>query len=597
MIEYRITPTRPTNHLFDVECVIAAPDPAGQVLALPSWIPGSYLVRDFARHIVTITAEDAAGAVALEKLDKQTWQTAAVTGALTVRYQVYAFDESVRAAYLNESRAFFNGTSVFLRVVGQEDSACEVDIEAPAAEGYDDWQVATTLPVAGAEERGFGRYRAESYAQLIDHPVEIAAFDWFEFEAGKVPHAMALTGRHDADIGRLAADLKKICESQQAMFGGSPLERYLFLTLVKQQGYGGLEHLDSTSLICSAGDLPAKGMGKPTLEYHRFLGLCSHEYFHLWNVKRIRPPAVSHSDLASEAPFRDLWAYEGITAYYDELFLVRSGVIESKAYLQELARTLTRVSRTPGRLLQSLSDSSYDAWTKFYKQDENAPNAIVSYYAKGSVVALCLDMQLRLDTDGRVSLDDVMRQLWARYGSQSEPVPEHGIEGLVVELAGQSYADFFARYVHGTEDPPVECLLNAFAVKVELRQRNDQSDAGGGVIAMEASDADMGIVTANEHGREVVKVVINGRAGELAGLQTGDEVVAVNGLRVRSGDLDKWLARSVAGDVLQLSIFRDDLLLDKPITLTQKPLDTWVLSIDKDADEASIERRQQWLHC
>ncbi len=595
MIEYRIRPAQPLAHLFEVTCRIAQPNSDGQVLALPAWIPGSYLVRDFARNIVSIRAQDDDGPVAIIKLDKQTWRAEPAKGTLEVVYEIYAYDESVRTAYLNESRGFFNGTSVFLRVAGQEQAACLVAIEAPQGDAFSEWHVATTLPATQVDARGFGRYRAENYADLIDYPVEMGEFDRVEFEVGGVPHSMALCGEHNTDTGRLASDLQKICEAQQTMFGGTPLQRYLFLTLVKTQGYGGLEHRDSSALICSRKDLPPTGLGKATPEYHRFLGLCSHEYFHLWNVKRIRPPAVAASDLAAEAPFRDLWAYEGITSYYDELMLLRAGVIEPQAFLDELAVTLTRVWRTPGRFRQSLAESSFDAWTKFYKQDENAPNAIISYYAKGAVVALCLDLQLRLDSAGKVSLDDVMRTLWRRHGSRDEPVPEHGIEAIVNELAGCPCLDFFSRYVHGTEDPPVAELLAAFGIDANLRARTGLMDAGGpGGGAAASSNADLGVVTAQEQGREIIKMVLNGRAAEAAGLQPGDELVAINRQRLVPGGLDGFLNSARAGENWQLQVFRDDRLLEKVLTLGEKPLDTWELILGAKAGDELQARRQAW---
>ena len=254
MIEYHIRPANPGAHLFSISCRIPQPDSNGQQLTLPAWLPGSYLIRDFARHIVSLRAECEGQPVVVEKTDKQSWRCAPCEGALLIEYEVYAFDESVRTAYLDAGRGFFNGSAVFLRVLGQDGQACAVQIDAPA--NCDDWRVATTLTTDGASEWGFGRYRAESYAELIDHPVEMGDFDVIEFEAAGVPHALVLSGRHEADHERLAADLAKVCETEAAMFGGLPMSRYLFLTRVTTGSYGGLEHLDSTALICAEAPVP-----------------------------------------------------------------------------------------------------------------------------------------------------------------------------------------------------------------------------------------------------------------------------------------------------------------------------------------------------
>ncbi len=385
---------------------MAEPDPAGQVFSLPAWIPGSYMIREFARNIVRIRAEADGVPCALEKLDKHTWRAAAVRGArvLSVHYQVYAWDLSVRTAHLDTTHGFFNGTSVFLAVAGRSDAPCVVTIERPEGEIGRDWKLVTALP----PEHGrpgqacrFGRFRAADYDELIDHPVEMGRFTLARFEAAGVPHDIALTGRHDCDLERLCADLRRVCEWQIALFGTpAPVDYYVFLTMVVGEGYGGLEHRASTALICSRAELPWKGMEGLPEGYKSFLGLCSHEYFHTWNVKRIKPAAFTPYDLARENHTRLLWAFEGFTSYYDDLALVRSGVIGIDDYLGLLGKTIANVLRGSGRLKQSVAESSFDAWTKYYRQDENAPNAIVSYYAKGALIALALDLQLRAGTDG-----------------------------------------------------------------------------------------------------------------------------------------------------------------------------------------------------
>ncbi|MES9938833.1 MAG: peptidase M61, partial [Sedimenticola sp.] len=384
-ISYQVKPVSPEAHLFEVTLKIAEPDQQGQMLVMPSWILGSYMIRDFAKNLVTLTAQSGGQQVAWEKQDKQSWLFAPCGGELTVTYTIYAWDLSVRSAHLDTTHGYFNGTSLFLRVVGQEQQPCDVELLPPDGDAYVGWRVATTLQENMASYLGFGSYKAANYDELVDHPVEMGTFDYAEFDVAGVPHTIAITGRHDADMERLCSDLEVLCNSHIDMFGQLPeMDRYLFQVMAVGDGYGGLEHRSSTSLICKRTDLPKRGEEKVTKGYRQFLGLASHEYFHLWNVKRIRPEAFRTADLSKEVHTRLLWAFEGITSYYDDLSLIRTGRIEAESYLELLAQVITRVQRGSGRRKQSLSDSSFDAWTKFYKQDENAPNAIVSYYAKGA---------------------------------------------------------------------------------------------------------------------------------------------------------------------------------------------------------------------
>ena len=373
-INYTIAPINPSAHLFEVILTIAKPDPDGQVVSLPAWIPGSYLIRDFARNIVEIAAVADRKPLALLKLDKQSWRCAPCTGPVTLRYSVYAWDLSVRSAHLDTTHGYFNGTSVFLRVHGQDHLPCTVEIVPPEGPFAESWRVATTLPCEDAPKWGFGRYRAADYDELIDHPVEMGDFTLIEFEACGVPHAVTLTGRHRADTERLARDLKTICEYEIAFFGiPAPMQEYLFQVMVIDDGYGGLEHRSSTSLICSRSDLPRVGEPETSEGYRSFLGLCSHEYFHTWNVKRIKPAAFIPYDLSREVHTPLLWLFEGFTAYYDDLILRRCRLIDDESYLELLGQNITRVMRGSGRLKQPLADSSFDAWTKYYKQDETPP--------------------------------------------------------------------------------------------------------------------------------------------------------------------------------------------------------------------------------
>ena len=448
MISYTIQPLYPEAHLFQVELTVHLTSSKEQILFLPAWIPGSYMIRDFARNIVTIEAWQRSDKIPIEKLDKQTWICPAEKGELTIAYQVYAWDLSVRSAYLDTTRAFFNGTSVFLKVLGKESEPCEVNILPPPGERYRHWKVATTLPRHDSSYYAFGKYHAENYDELIDHPVEIGDIVYSSFEVAGIPHDVVISGRHSTDITRLCNDLKPICEQHSAMFNGLPhIERFLFIVFAVGDGYGGLEHRSSAALICKRDDLPMLSCSDMTEGYRQFLGLCSHEYFHLWNVKRIKPEVFKNPDLSKEVYTTTLWAFEGITSYYDDLALVRSGRVTTESYLELLARQITREKRGSGRSKQTLSESSFDAWIKFYKQDENAPNSMISYYNKGALVALALDLTIRRGTGGEKTLDDVMRYLWQRFGVTSIGVQEDDVEIAATKISGLALGDFFDRLI------------------------------------------------------------------------------------------------------------------------------------------------------
>jgi len=597
---YRITPVDPAAHLFEVQLDIPEPDPVGQRLTLPAWIPGSYMVRDFARNIVTLRAEHQGDTVAAHKLDKQTWQLAVASGPLRITYQVYAWDLSVRAAYLDDTRGYFNGTSTFLRVIGQEDRPHGLTIDASPDPAHAAWRVATALTAVTVDERGVGDYQAADYDTLVDCPVEMADFQVCDFEVDGRPHQMVISGRQHCDGERLGHDLTAICATHVQLFGELPVERYLFMTLATGDGYGGLEHRDSTSLMCARDDLPRPGLDKPDNGYRRFLGLCSHEYFHLWNVKRIRPERLKQADLSTEAHTELLWAFEGITSYYDELGVVRAGCIDAASYLELLAQTITRVQRGSGRGKQSVAESSFDAWTKFYKQDENAPNAIVSYYTKGALVALGLDVQLRLASDDNASLDDLMRALWQRYGKPDIGVPENGVEQLAAELAGRDLGELFSRYVHGTDELPLAEWLAALGVGLQLHPATDAGDQGKSAEAEPPAVPAKPVLGArwnDDNGFPRLSHVLDGGAAQAAGLSAGDRLIALDGLQLPTDKLAERIARVPAGETVSVHAFRRDELMTFELTPLPAPADTatlWLLPEDGLAP-AVLARRQAWL--
>jgi predicted metalloprotease with PDZ domain len=599
-IHYRIVPHDPHAHLFRVTLTLSHADPTGQELSLPAWIPGSYMIRDFARNIVWLRAWQGRDEIAVSRIDKSTWKLAPATGPVEVSWEVYAWDLSVRAAHLDQHHAYFNGTSVFLAVKGQESLPCVVDILPPPDGIGTDWRVATTLADAGAGRFGFGRYRAADYDDLIDHPVEIAAFTLGSFEACGVPHDIVITGRHDADLPRVCADLKKICEHEIRFFGEpAPYERYLFIVWAVGDGYGGLEHRSSTSLICMRDDLPTIHQREQLPEsYRTFLGLCSHEYFHNWNVKRIKPAVFLPYDLSRETHTSLLWVFEGITSYYDDLMLFRCGLITASDYLQLLGQNITRLLRTPGRLQQCLADSSFDAWTRFYKQDENAVNALVSYYLKGSIVALGLDLLLRDISDHHLTLDTVMRVLWKDFACKQRGLAEQEFESLVLDLVDDVVgADglapvraFFQRAVRETDDIDLAGLLASAGVRMNLRGAASASDKGGMEASVDHSrKARLGGQFARDDAGARIVSLPNGTPAHRAGLSAGDVIIAMNGIRTDASGIERHLGRLAPGDTVIVHAFRRDELLVVTAVLDSVPLDTCWLSV---VDEPAMRR---WL--
>ena len=480
---------------------------------------------------------------------------------------VYAWDLSVRGAHLDETHGFFNGTSVFLQARGSEHLPCRVRLRPPPAPLR--WRVFTSLPVTGRDEAGFGQYRADCYDALIDHPVEMGTPRVIRFTACGAAHEMVFTGlAPNLDLKRIAADVRRICEAQIRFFEPvtqrAPFldcaDRYVFMTMLTGDGYGGLEHRASTALMAARNDLPVTGVVKAPEGYQTFLGLVSHEYFHTWNVKRIKPAAFAPYDLSRENHTRLLWIFEGFTSYYDDLMLLRSGVIDRQDYLRILARQIGSVMATPGRHRQSVADSSFDAWTRYYKQDESSHNAIVSYYTKGSLIALGLDLTIRQQTAARRSLDDVMRLMWDRYGrdfytSGGKGLAERAFPALVREATGVDVAGELRRWVYNTEDVPLAKLLAGQRIALRMK-------AGASRPSLDAR-----VRTQGDH--LTLASVTHEGAAHRGGLSAHDAFVAIDGIRIgrTPAALDALLERHRTGDTVRIHVFRRDELREFKVTL------------------------------
>jgi predicted metalloprotease with PDZ domain len=431
---------------------------------------------------------------------------------------VYAFDASVRTAFLDSTRGFFNATSLCLRVNGQEEQPQGLEIvpgQVPAG-----WRVATGLTASDVDGAGFGQYTAQDYDELADCPVELGTFWSGEFVANGVPHRFVVSGAGGwFDGERLLADTRRICEAQIGFWHGpggeAPFKNYLFMMHASGEGYGGLEHRNSTALICQRTDLPkllVKDEKPPALKatdgYTTLLGLISHEYFHTWNVKRLRPAEFRRYDYNQENYTELLWFFEGFTSYYDDLILRRAGLIDDNTYLQLVMKTVNQVQQTPGQQVQTVAQASFDAWMKYYRIHENTPNATVSYYTKGALVAMCFDLTLR--TEGHSTLDAVMRELWAQTGGG--PMKEADFSRALKRLGGRAFDRELRDWVHGTSDLPVLALLQQHGAKLI----NDKAP-----LAQQLG------LRVSESGGLTLKTVLRGGAAEAAGMAAGDEWLGV----------------------------------------------------------------------
>lgn len=576
---YTIKAYQPSQHFFQVSLLIRQPDPQGQIVWLPNWILGSYMIRDFARHIVSVRAKTSQGLLLdVKKLTKNQWQVAAHDGQITLDYEVYAWDLSVRGAHLDQTHGYFNGTCLLLAVQGQEEKLHQLSLYEPENVN---WRVATTLTKQQVDAKGFGTYQADNYLELVDNPVEMADFTELHFNVANTPHSMVITGQHRADTQRLADDLSKICQAAISFWGDEqpPFNQYLFMLMVVGSGYGGLEHRRCTSLLCSRDDLPlVTEPQKIGDKYKTFLGLCSHEYFHSWLVKRIQPDVLIEPNLHQENHTELLWVFEGFTSYYDDLLLVRAGLISVTEYLGLLAQTITRHTKTLGRFKQSVTESSFDAWTKYYKQDENTPNSVVSYYVKGALIALCIDLKMRQLSHNSVSLDTVMRQLWQEYGKTGQGIKNDTVQGLCQALLSEDLSEFWQLCLYSTQELPFAELLQAQGVEIEYKYDN---------LATKAS-ASLGVRGQMNDGSFQLQNVWTGGAAEAAGLSAGDVLVAFDGLKV-TAQLEKTVSSYAIGTKVEIHFFRRDELMKTQIVLLASQAEVCGLLV-KEENQALVKR-------
>lgn len=563
MLHYQIEFDDYRQHLIHVTLRFVA-DPT-QVLSLPTWIPGSYLIREFSKHIESVRAYDEEGRLLeIQKFEKNKWRLFNTDHELiTVEYDVYAYDLSVRGAYVDQTRLYVNPACACLGLEGQEDKAVEVELFLP--DELKHFQLATGM-ASKSLVKGRFTLKAKNYAELIDAPFELAEQTRFSFEANGIPHEFVVSGKHAMNAARMQQDIEKICATEISMFGSAPFANYTFMTMATANSYGGLEHPNSTSLISPREDLPrANEPEEPSEDYQRLLGLCSHEYFHSWLVKFIRPENFVNYDLNKEGYTSLLWIFEGFTSYYDDLILLRSGVISQASYIKLLKTQIDRYLQNPGRFVQSVSESSFDAWVKFYRQDENSNNAGTSYYNKGCLVALCLDLGLRLRGS---SLDALMRKLYenAQKGIQ---VHERTIVELCNELTGDNWIEQVNHLINTTDELPLDQLFPEFGLSYSLK--NDKSLP----LGLKLVDKPEGVL---------VQSARRDGAAAQAGLSAHDLIIAIDGLKATVKLVEKYAKQEGSYSILA---FRRDELMSFDVKAAGSELTEVELKVE---DQAKAEK-------
>jgi len=591
-ISFTVAMPRPHTHLLEVQLEIkrTADGPQEERLVMPVWTPGSYLVREFARHVQDFAATNAAGEpLKWEKTNKNTWRVV-TNGARNWRasYRVYANELSVRTSELNSSHAFWNNANLLMYLDGFLSSPSTVRVLAP-----DVWKVATGLPAAPGQRNTF---RAENFDVLYDSPFEVSNFKTLVFNVKGVPHRIVIDGEGNYDPERVRTDVMKIVETEAALMGEIPYRDYTFILHLRADAGGGLEHLNSTALgyprfgfKIQTGDRATSASPAATVtperDYRGFLSLVSHEFFHLWNVKRIRPDALGPFDYTQENYTKLLWVAEGITDYYADLNVRRAGLITEGEFLKATARSIQNLQNTPGRKEQSAEESSFDSWIKFYRQDENSVNSQVSYYDKGAILGLLLDLEIRKRSNNAKSLDDVMRYLYAEFFKKNRNYTPADFQKACELMAGSSLDDFFNRYVRATEELDYNAALEAAGLRLDTTGPSDSP------IEKVTFGAELG----QEGERLVVRRVNAGSPAYEQGLNAGDEIVALDNMRVTRDFFNARLAEKKPGDLITLTIFRFDDLSTLLIKLGERREGTYRIVPLPAQTEAQKRVYKSWL--
>lgn len=568
-LSYQVSMPQPESHLFEVILQVQEWQSAILDLKMPVWTPGSYLVREYSRHLQNFSAW--AGGVALpwRKLSKNHWQVETQGHqTITIRYRIFANELTVRTNHLDETHGYFNGSALFFYVPGFEKQPIQVKINPPKST----WNVTTPLPQVAQNI-----FEAKDFDTLVDSPFEIGEQKIYEFEVLGKPHAWVIWGRGNLEVDRVIEDTKKIIEVEAEMFGGLPYDRYTFLLHLTSNSFGGLEHKDCCSLIYSRLGFRAKE------KYDRFMQLVAHEFFHLWNVKRIRPKALEVFDYDQENYTPSLWFSEGTTSFYDLIIPYRAGIYDVKAYFNALSQEITRYLTTPGRLVQPLSESSFDAWIKLYRPDANSANSQMSYYLKGEMVTLLLDLAIRIRHRNQRSFDHVMQLMWEKFGKAEIGFTPEQLKAIIESVAEFDLTSFFDRYINGTEELPFDEYLAGFGLRLKSNVESNDSLPFAGMTVK------------TENGREMIKFVEANSPAQKAGIDPGDELLAIAGLKVNSGQFEERLKDYRVGDTIEIAVFHGDELKVKSVTLGSSRATQYVIEPMEDPSAIQQQNFENWL--
>jgi predicted metalloprotease with PDZ domain len=553
-IRYQVAMPHPENHLFEVVLQLNGYKLSILDLKMPVWTPGSYLVREYAKNLQDFGVFAASQALPWRKVSKNHWQidTAGVS-KLTIKYRVYANELSVRTNHLDTTHGYFNGAALFFRIVGFDKQSITINITPP----HPEWIVTSAL---NKLEGQLNTFIADDFDILVDSPFEVGTQELYKFDVLGKSHELAIWGKGNYQAEEMIADFQKIIEVEAGMFGGLPYDRYVFLLHLFSQSYGGLEHKNSCSLVYQRFGFRERD------KYERFMQLVAHEFFHLWNVKRIRPKGLEIFDYEQENYTPSLWFCEGTTSYYDLLIPLRAGIYNAKKFLFNCSKEITRYLTTPGRRVQPLAESSFDAWIKLYRQDANSPNSQISYYLKGEMVSLLLDLLIRTNHRNERSLDDVMLKMWEQFGKQEIGYTPEELEEVIQSVADTDLFEFFERYLHTTEDLPFNDYLEAFGLKL---------------VADGIEEPYFGVRVVTENGREIIKFVEYDSPAQQAGIDATDELLAIDGIKLTSGALSDRLKDYQPGDTLQVTVFHQDKLCIYPVILQEgKPTKYLIKAVD-----------------
>jgi predicted metalloprotease with PDZ domain len=566
---YQVAMSQPETHLFEVTLQISGWRSPTLDLKMPVWTPGSYLVREYARHLQDFSARSGRGELTSRKLSKNHWQIATANASeIKVSYRIYANDLTVRTNHLDATHAYFNGAALFFFVPGLEQQPISVKIVPPQS----DWCVTTTLTKIEGEENTF---LAQDFDTLVDTPVEVGTHQVYDFEVLGKPHSLAVWSQGNANPQKIIADTTKVIEVEAEIFDGLPYEQYLFLLHLSGSGYGGLEHKDCCTL-----NYPRFGFSDRE-KYERFMQLVAHEFFHLWNVKRIRPQALETFDYEAENYTTSLWFCEGTTSYYDAMIPLRAGIYDRNTCLKNLSKDISKYLNTIGRNVQPLGESSYDAWIKLYRRDAYSDNNQISYYLKGELVSLLLDLLIRAKYQNKRSLDDVMRLMWSRFGQEEVGFSETQLRETIAEVAAENLDDFFARYIETTEELPFDDYLSPFGLYLKTVSESDAPY--------------LGIRVQSDSNREVIEFVAAESPAALGGIDVKDVLLAIDGIKVDAKSLDERLKDYQAEDTIQVTVFHNDELKTLAVTLAQPQANRYELAFKDNLSQSQQQNLRGWL--